>query len=72
MVAPIIVLEDDAAAAEISFALPQWNESQAGPRHTQRFALTIRDEGGKLLGGLVGEMFWTFLFVADLWVADHC
>ena len=71
MVAPIIVRQENAAAAEISGALQQWNEKQAGPRNTQRFALTIRSEDGELLGGLVGEMFWTFLYVADLWVTEH-
>ena len=69
---PEITLEEDPEVAdEISTALQRWNESQVGPRRTQRLTLTIRGADGELLGGLVGEFFWTFLYVADLWIADR-
>ena len=68
---PTINLEsNEAVAAEIDAALKHWNERQVGPLNTEHIALTIRDENGELLAGLVAEMFWTFLYVADLWVKD--
>ena len=72
MIAPPIVLEPDyaAAASELGRALADWNEQQAGPRHTHLFALTIRAGDGDLLAGLAGEMFWTFLYISLLWVKD--
>ncbi len=71
MTGPRITLEEDhAVAAEISAALQRWNESQVGPRNTQHLTLSIRGDEGELLGGLVGEIFWTFLYVADLWITE--
>ena len=72
MAGPQIILEEDHAdvAAAVSAALQQWNESQVGPRNTRRLTLSIRSDEGDLLDGLVGETFWTFLYIADLWIAD--
>jgi GNAT superfamily N-acetyltransferase len=68
---PQISLEPDPApvAAQISAALGVWNERQAGPPNFYRFALAIRDRD-ELVAGLVGEVFWTSLYVAELWVGD--
>lgn len=61
---------DEIVAAQIATALQNWNERQVGPRNTHHVTLTIRVEDGELVAGLVGELFWTFLYVADLWVDD--
>lgn len=34
------------------------------------FAVSVRDEAGKLVGGLVGEFRLDWLYVADLWVTQ--
>ena len=70
---PKIALETDPTpvAAAISAALGDWNEKQAGPTNTYRFTLSIRSEDGELVGGLVGEIFWTCLYVSDLWVSER-
>jgi GNAT superfamily N-acetyltransferase len=71
-ISPSIQLERaDSVATELSSALIAWNERQLGPRNTDRFNLTIRDESGELLAGLTGEAFWTFLYVAVMWVDEQ-
>ena len=68
---PQIVRESDGAVADqLRAALMAWNESQAGPRNTGHVTLSIRDERGELLGGLVAEMFWNAAYVSVLWVDE--
>jgi GNAT superfamily N-acetyltransferase len=70
--APEILLEhDEAVAAELAAALTAWNERKGGTRNTYRFNLTIRGEKGELIAGLTGDVFWTILYVAVLWVAEQ-
>ena len=69
--APTINAEsNETVAAQIATALQDWNERQVGPRNTNRLTLTVRAEDGTLVAGLLGEMFWTFLYVSHLWVKD--
>lgn len=66
--APTINVEsNEAVAAQIATAL---NERQVGPRNTNHPTLTIRAEDGTLVAGLLGEMFWTLLYISHLWVKD--
>ena len=72
MTSPSIQLDhSDSVAAELFSALIDWNEKQVGPRSTYRFNLTIRGESGELLAGLTGESFWTFLYVAVMWIDEQ-
>jgi ribosomal protein S18 acetylase RimI-like enzyme len=69
---PTVNLErNEAVAVQIATALQNWNEQQVGPRNTEHFALTVRAEDGELVAGLVAEMFWTVLYVSNLWVKDN-
>ena len=62
----------DAVAAELDTRLGQFNEQQVGPRNTLNFVLSVRDDRGALVAGLVGETLWNALLVSVLWVdAQH-
>jgi GNAT superfamily N-acetyltransferase len=70
---PSITREHDyeAVATELGRRLVAFNERYAGPRNTEHFALTLRDDANQLAGGLSGELFWTILAVHLLWVEDR-
>ena len=44
--------------------------ARTAPLDSERFALLLRDDAGKLAAGLVGALFWAWLFVEALWVRD--
>jgi GNAT superfamily N-acetyltransferase len=57
-----------AVAEEIDAQLGQFNEEQVGPANTFSFVLSVRDDEGELIGGLIGETLWNALLVSVLWV----
>jgi GNAT superfamily N-acetyltransferase len=42
--------------------------AQTVPGDARRFAVTLHDADGVLVGGLSGSLYWDWLFVAALWV----
>jgi ribosomal protein S18 acetylase RimI-like enzyme len=50
--------------------LRAFNEIAAGPLRRTPIALTVREDGGDLIGGLIGEMFWNALYIVSLWVEE--
>ncbi|TCR67277.1 GNAT family N-acetyltransferase [Bosea sp. BK604] len=46
------------------------NEARIGPRNTQPLALSLRDEAGAMVGGLVGELKWEWLYVDLFWIDE--
>lgn len=67
-----LVEEQDAVAAadRIRGSLARDNELKVGARNLRSLVLTLTDDQGQLVGGLVGETFWNTLHVELLWVAD--
>jgi GNAT superfamily N-acetyltransferase len=55
----------------IIHSLIAYNEAQAGPRNSKRFALFVRSESGDLVGGLLGSTHWNHFFVSALFVQEH-
>src|SRR5258708_10603662 len=45
-----------------------YNEAQAGPRNSKRFAFFVRSESGDLVGGLLGSTHWNNFFVSPLFL----
>ena len=68
-----VTLEPDVdrpvVSAELFQRLLEFSEAQAG-RDTYEFALTVRDEERRIVGGLCGELIWNSLYVAILWVSE--
>jgi len=58
------------AKREIGKALRAYNDAAAGPGGCGTLALTVR-ERGKIVGGLVAETYWGWMYVKMLWVAER-
>jgi GNAT superfamily N-acetyltransferase len=56
------------AKRELSKAMRAYNDAAAGKSDYRALAVTIRDKG-KIVGGLVGETYWGWMYVNVLWVA---
>jgi len=66
-----LAVEPDAATVEaLGEALAAFNEAAAGPAGSQPLWVIARDDSGRLAGGLRGQTFWRWLFVAWLWVDE--
>jgi ribosomal protein S18 acetylase RimI-like enzyme len=68
-----LTIHDDPDAAEwkaVDDGLGAYNDRFAPPSDFQRLAIFLRDEDGKLMGGLLGETYWGWLYVETLWVAE--
>ncbi len=50
--------------------LDAYNMQFAGAINYQPLVIFIRDEGGKIIGGLNGETYWGWLHVDGLWVDE--
>ena len=46
------------------------NQGRVGPRNTQPLALSLRDADGTIVGGLVGELKWQWLYVDLFWIDE--
>lgn len=50
--------------------LRAFTDAHAGPVNARPFAIFVRGDTGKVLGGLTGELRWTWLFVGELWLPE--
>jgi GNAT superfamily N-acetyltransferase len=55
-------------SSELEARLRGFNEASAGPLRSRPVALTVRDDSGRLIGGLTAEIFWNTLYIDILWV----
>jgi GNAT superfamily N-acetyltransferase len=72
-VPPEILVTDtpgQAAYDAILAGIIAYNESRAGSSGHRPLAVLVKDEGGKVLGGLWGTTGWQWLFVHLLWLPE--
>ncbi len=50
--------------------LRAFTDSYAGPVNARPFAIFVRDQDGNVVGGLEGELRWTWLFIGYLWLPE--
>jgi len=50
--------------------LREFTDLHAGPVNARPFGVFARDPEGRVLGGLEGELRWTWLFIAHLWLPE--
>lgn len=64
--------ETDVAAAReaVVGGLGAYNAAIVGARNSQPLALSLRDENGAIVGGLIGELKWQWLHIDLLWIDD--
>jgi ribosomal protein S18 acetylase RimI-like enzyme len=58
------------AKREIGKALRAYNLAAVGNSDYRPMAVTIRDKG-KIVGGLVAETYWGWMYVTLLWVSER-
>jgi GNAT superfamily N-acetyltransferase len=51
--------------------LRAFNVDVIGPPNIEPVAVFVRDASGRVLGGLLGEIKWRWLYVAKLWLSDE-
>lgn len=57
----------------INHGLYEHNLSKLGPDVTHNYSrvvISVKGVNGKVVGGLIGEMFWDWLHIETLWVAQ--
>jgi hypothetical protein len=68
-----VTLEHDPAAEltqPICQGLIAFDQAHAGAQNPRNYALVVRDDEGNVLGGLIAEEHWGWLYVAWLWLPD--
>ena len=66
-----IAQEDDLSLADqhlIHNGLGAFNHEQAGESGYAKLRLTIRDADGSIMGGLLAETYWGWMFIETLWI----
>ena len=51
--------------------LRAFNESQIGPANDLPLQLVVRDDQGAVIGGLLGNTKWGWLYVDKLWISER-
>lgn len=63
------------AEDDVNFVLKElraFNRSKAALTLPQKMAVFARDENGRIVGGVTGEVNWSWLYVDLLWVDESC
>jgi GNAT superfamily N-acetyltransferase len=71
---PAISMSTDSSedvVTEIRERLIEYNDSCVGTLEYTPLILTVRSEPGELLAGLVGRIYYSWIFVEFLWVAEQ-
>jgi GNAT superfamily N-acetyltransferase len=69
-----VSVEPDAARADVETVrngLRAFNVARIGAPDEVATQVFLRDADGQVVGGLLGEIRWRWLYVAKLWVADE-
>lgn len=59
-----------AVARRVRNGLIAYNARHAGAPKYRRLVLSARDERGRVIGGLAGELYWNALYVELLWLEE--
>ena len=62
---------DEPAWAIIGGGLSDYNNQQAGNGHGKNLCFVLRSPDGSIVGGVIGETHWNWLFINLMWVKDE-
>ena len=64
--------ESDVAATReaVIAGLSAFNAARAGARNSEPLAISLRDDAGAIVGGLIGELKWEWLHIDLLWIDE--
>lgn len=68
-----ITVEDrpkDEERRKIFDGLHRFNASETGDGDCSRLTVFLRDEAGNVVGGLLGETYWGWLYVEFMWIEE--
>ena len=54
----------------IGRGLSTYNKEKAGDNHFQRLCFVIKESEEEILGGVMAEVYWEWLYIDLLWVKD--
>ena len=69
----LIQQADEKALAPIERGLHEYNLAQLGAETLAQYhklAVVAKDKGGETIGGIWAEIFWEWLYIRTLWVAE--
>jgi ribosomal protein S18 acetylase RimI-like enzyme len=61
---------DEATSSIVMNALRTFNVPFMGIDHPRKLSVIVRDESQKIVGGLLAETKWDWLYIAWLWVEE--
>jgi GNAT superfamily N-acetyltransferase len=70
----VITIEEAPDAEDvraIEAGLEAYNSLYAPPLNYRPLTITLRTADGTLVGGLLGETYWSWLYVRILWLDEH-
>jgi ribosomal protein S18 acetylase RimI-like enzyme len=62
---------DQSAAGIIERGIIDYNEEQAGESKYQRLCFVLHAPGQVIVGGVLGETYWDWLYISLLWVKEE-
>jgi GNAT superfamily N-acetyltransferase len=68
-----VVVEADASAADVAIVqagLRAFNVARIGDPAEEPVHIFVRDDEGRVVGGLLGHIRWRWLYVAKLWIDE--
>ena len=68
-----IALEPDATPEDrkvLTDGLNEYNKTHAAPDDYEALNIFVRDNEGRIIGGLTGETFWRWLHIGILWLDE--
>ena len=65
-----IVYTDEPAWNIIGGGINEYNEQQAGKQHGKLLCFVVRAPDGDVLGGVIGETHWNWLYVNLMWLRE--
>ncbi|MEZ2130517.1 MULTISPECIES: GNAT family N-acetyltransferase [unclassified Sinorhizobium] len=71
---PLLEVTDQPSESDLSIigdGISAYNDEDIGPSPRKSLAVLIRDENGRIIGGLSGRTGWGWLFIQYLFVPEH-
>ena len=54
----------------IGGGISEYNESMAGDDHGKNLSYVVKDENGKVVGGVIGATYWNWLYINLMWLRE--
>lgn len=62
---------EDSAWGIIGHGVSRFNKEQAGDNHFKRLCYLLKDPDGEIVGGVIAEVYWDWLYIDLLWIQEE-